>query len=159
MGGQRGLAAVIVGIALLLVATVAVVLLAGDRPVRSYPAGSPEAALQAYLVAWEASDAAGSYGAFSRAVRSETSLDDYRRQVAEYGGWATNEGPSRRVFIDQATVTGDRATLELTIEETWVSGLNVNRNRSGRVVTMVREDGAWRFDRLFIGMEMYWPGK
>jgi hypothetical protein len=160
MGGQRGLLGIIAGIVVLLVATVVVVLVAGSRPPREYPVGSPEAALQRYLVAWEARDIETAYASFSSQVQTSTSLDEYRRRAIEYRSYASGpEGPSRRVFIDRATITGDRASLELTIEETWVSGLNANHNRYPRLVSMVRESGAWRFDELLVGLEMTGPEK
>ncbi len=156
MGGQRGFLTIIVGIVVLVVASVAIVLLAGQRPPREYPAGSPEATLQAYLVAWEAGDLEATYGSFSQGVRNQTSLDEYRRQSFEHRSWSgPPNGPSRSVFIDRTTVNGDRATLQLTIEEVHVSGMTANRNRYGRVVLMVRESGAWRFDQLFMGLEVY----
>jgi hypothetical protein len=154
MNGGRGLAAIVLGIIVLLVGSVAVVLVAGNRPPAVYPAGSPEAAVQAYLQAWEARDLDAAWASFSMAARSGTTQDDYRRQAQDYRQWAEPPaGPSRRVFIDRTTVSGDRASLELTIEETWIQGLSVSRNRYGRTLTMVQEDGAWRFDRLFVGLQ------
>jgi hypothetical protein len=154
MGGGRGLVAIVVGVIVVVVTSVAVVLVAGDRPPPSYPAGSPEAALQAYLKAWDARDFDATWASFSTAARRGTTQDDYRQRAQDYSGWADPPtGPSRRVFIDRTTVSGDRATLDLTVEETWIQGLSVSRNRSGRIVTMAREDGGWRFDRLFVGLE------
>jgi hypothetical protein len=155
VGGGRGLLAIVAGAAVLLVATVAVVIMAGNRPAQSYPPGSPEATMQAYLQAAQARDVAAAFQLFSKAARSGITVDDYRRQSADYGGFGDpGEGPSRRVYIDRTTITGDRAELATTIEETWVQGLNTSRYRRGQIVTLVREDGAWRFERLFYGLEM-----
>jgi hypothetical protein len=159
MGGRRGLLGIVAGVAILLVGTVAIVLVAGNRPAREYPAGSPEAALQAYLLAWESGDTERAYASFSQAARASITLEEYRRRIVESGGGHMAEGPSRRVYVDRTTLSGERATLDLTVEETWISGLSVNRNRWSRVVSMVREAGAWRFDQLFIGLDMYWPEK
>jgi hypothetical protein len=85
--------------------------------------------------------------------------EQYRRQVQDYG--ALNEppnGPARRVYIDRTTVTGDRAELQLTIEETYVQGLGVTQGRQTQSLAMAREDGQWRFDTLFVGLQMGWPG-
>jgi hypothetical protein len=160
VGGGRGLLAIVVGIVVLLAGTVAAVLVAGNRPPRDYPGGSPEAALQTYLRAWEARDLEAAWSSFSVAARTGVTLEEYRSQVQDYGMWAQPPGgPSRRVYVDRSTVTGDRAELELTVEETWVQGLSVVRNRTGQALTMIREDGQWRFDALFLGLQMGWPGK
>ena len=154
MGGQRGLLAIVAGIVVLVVVTVVVVLVAGARPPRVYPVGSPEAALQAFLAASEAGDSETAYESFSQAIRGQTSLAEYRRMTAQYRTWnQPPNGPSRRAFIDRTTISGDRATLDLTIEETYVSGLSTSRNRHGREVTMARESGAWRLDQLLVGLD------
>jgi hypothetical protein len=147
------------GVALLLVATVAIVLLAGNRPPQTYPAGSPEAALQAYLQAWEARDLDRAWEFFSTSARGSVTLDEYRRQARDYPDMAGAGGPSRRVFIDQTTVTGDRAELQLTIEETYIQGLGVGRNRYSQRLAMVRESGQWRLDQLIMGIQPGWPIK
>jgi hypothetical protein len=154
MSGARGLAAIAVGVVLLVTASVAVVILAGNRPPAVYPAGSPEAALQAYLEAWERRDLDEAWASFSTAARSGTTQGAYRSQAEDYRQWAEPPtGPSRRVFIDRATLNGDRASLELTIEETWILGLSVSRSQYGQTLAMVQEDGAWRFDRLLVGLQ------
>jgi hypothetical protein len=145
----------VLGVVALLVITVAVVLLAGQRPPREYPAGSPEAAFQAYLVAWEAANYEAAYAAFTTAVRAATPLADYRRQAADFRTNGLPPGTSRRVFIDRTTITGDETTLDVTIEETTVNGLSADRYRYSRSFVMVREDGAWRFDRIFMGIERW----
>jgi hypothetical protein len=159
MGGWRGFIAILAGIAGLLVVTVVVVLLAGDRPPRTYPAGSPEAAYQAYVTAWQAGDDEAAYASFTTAVRAETPYADYHRQAIEYRLYGQQPGTTTRVFIDAATVQGETATLQVTVETSVVSGLGANRYRSTLPVTLVREDGAWRLDTIRMGTEPWWPNK
>ena len=146
--------AIVAGIGALLVGAVVLILLVGDRPARAYPDGSPEAALQAYLVAWEAGDLSAAYAAFSADAQAKVPYGEYRTQAADHRRWNSGpDGPARRVFIGNVTIDGDRATLDLTIEETWVSGLTSSRNTYGLPLEMVRTAGAWRIDEILLGLE------
>jgi hypothetical protein len=159
MGGQRGFLGIVLGIVGLVVVTVAIVLLAGNRPPTAYPAGTPEAALQDYLRAWEARDFDATWASFTTDARARTTWEEYRNQVVAHGTWAQPpNGPIRRVFIDRTTVRGDRAELALTIEETWIQGLSASRNHYALTLTMAREGGTWRLDQLMYGLEID-PGK
>jgi hypothetical protein len=145
----------VAGIVALLVITVAIVLAAGNRPPREYPAGSPEAALQAYLQALEARDLDRAWNSFSTGAKAGTTVAAYRAEVESFGAWIGLDGSARRVFIDTTRVAGDRAELDLTVEDTYIQGLSVSRNRYSRPVTMIREDGAWRFDRILMGLDVH----
>jgi hypothetical protein len=159
VGGQRGFLAIVGGIVVLLVATVAIVVLRGDPPTATYPAGSPEAAFQAYLTAWVEGDDATAYASFTTEVRAATSLETYHRQSEDFRQSGFQPGSSRRVFIDSATIRGETATLQLTVETTVVSGLSANRYRARTTVPMAREDGAWKLDRIRMGTEPWWADK
>jgi hypothetical protein len=154
VSGQRGLLAIVGGLIVVLVASVLVVILVGDRPPREYPSGSPESALQAYLAAWDEGDLTAAYAAFSRAATANVPFAEYRPQAADYRTWNMgSDGPTRRIFIDDVEINGDRATISVTIEETWVYGLNTSRNSYGREIPMVFEDDAWRIDELMVWLE------
>ena len=157
MGGQRGFLAIVVGIVVLLGTTVAVVLVRGDPPAASYPAGSPEAAFQAYLAAWEAGDDATAYASFTAEVRTDTTLEAYHRQAEDMR--RHDPGTGRRVFIDSASIRGESATLQLTVETTNIGGLSANRYRSTTTASMVRQDGAWKLDRLWMGTDPWYGEK
>jgi hypothetical protein len=148
------LLAIVGGLVVVLVASVLAVLLVGDRPARDYPAGTPEAALQAYLVAWDEGDLIAAYAAFSRAATADVPFAEYRPQAADYRTWNMGaDGPTRRVFINDVEIHGDRASLTVTIEETWISSLNTSRNSYGREIPMVLEDDGWRIDQLMVWLE------
>jgi hypothetical protein len=157
MGGQRGFQVIVGGIVALLIVTVAVVVGRGDLPTATYPAGSPESAFQAYLQAWAAGDDETAYASFSSEVRAATALDSYRNQAGDMR--RDQPGTSRRVLIDSATTSGDGATLRISVETTSVSGLAVNRSRATQTVTMIRQDGAWKLDRLWMGTDPWFAEK
>ena len=153
MSPTRTLAVIAGGIVALVVISVAVVLLAGDRRAQEFPPGSPEAAVQAYLRAWEDEDAAVTWEYFSAQLHEEYSFEEYERAVSEYYLYGAPPGTSRTVFIDGVEGSGDRVTVELTVEEFYGDGLGTSSYRSPRSVRMVREDGAWKLRDLLIWLD------
>lgn len=148
----RGLFLVGAAIAALLVATVAIVLVAGGRDAPDLQPGTPEAAVQEYLAAFENGDLEAAYAHFSAELRSEWSLEDYEDAVDAYGGM-TWEGPSRRVLFDRTEVDGDVARVHLVVEEFYGDGLSGDSFRSPRVVRLARDAGAWAIDEMVVGLE------
>ncbi|HEX9635594.1 MAG TPA: nuclear transport factor 2 family protein [Candidatus Limnocylindria bacterium] len=145
MSNTRTLAFIAGGIIALVLVSVVVVLLAGGRQRQEFAAGSPEAALQAYLDAWKEGDAEATWALFSAEVRAENTFESYERAVSDYLLYQYPEsGPSRSVFIDGVDGSGERVTVQLTVEEYYGDGLNTNSYRSPRAVRMVREGGAWK---------------
>jgi hypothetical protein len=145
MSNTRTLAFIAGGIVALVLVSVVVVLLAGGRQRQEFAAGTPEAALQAYLDAWEEGDAEATWAFFSAEVQEEYTLEDYERAVSDYNLYQYPEGgPSRGVYIEGVDGSGERATVQLTVEEHYGDGLNTNSYRSPRAVRMVREGGAWK---------------
>lgn len=131
------------GVGALVVAAVAIVLLL-PRSGPTYPAGSPEAAFQAYLIASEAYDFETAYQAFSPRVRATWSYDDFARERNMYG----YGGNKRSVWIDSVDRHGDRAVLGLTIE--WVSGEGLTSSRGydrDVRIAMILDDGTWYIDQ------------
>jgi hypothetical protein len=159
MAGQRGFLAVVAGIIALLILTVGVVLVRGDRPAASFGPGTPEAAVQAYLVAWDAGDDRAAWAAFSARTQAGTALDAYTEQAQLLRVKGLTPDASRQVFIASATVSGDSATVPVTVETTSVGGMSVNRYRQTITVPLVRENGAWRIDQLLMGTEPWFVGK
>ncbi len=159
MSGQRGFLAVVAGIVALLILTVGVVLVQGDRPLASFGPGSPEAAVQAYLVAWDAGDDRAAWTAFSARVKAATPVDAYpeQAQLLRTKGFMTDG--SRQVFVSPAKLSGESATVPVTVETTAVSGMNVNRYRQTTTFPMVREEGAWKIDQLLMGTEFWYADK
>jgi hypothetical protein len=141
----RTLAFITGGILALVLGAVLIVLLAGNREPQEFAAGSPEATVQAYLEAFEEGDAEAAYAFFSADVQTEYPFEDYERAVDDYHLYSYPPGgPQRNVFIDGVDGSGDRVTVQLTVEEYFSDGLNTNTYRSPRSVRLVREDGVWK---------------
>lgn len=144
---------VIVGSVLVLVAaSVAVVLLAGPRAPQTFPSDAPEAALQAYLKAWEARDDRAAYEAFSEDARRTTPFGRFQRSAQQWRA-AQSPGLSRAVFFDRSDVRSERATIHLIVEERYGDGPWDGGYESTRDIDMVREDGAWRIAVPLVWLE------
>ena len=133
----------------LVVAAVAVMALLGSRGPASYPSDSPEAAFQAYLQAYAAGDLEAAHASFSQRIRSGTSSSGYLDDVSMYG----RDDQARRVWIDSVDRSDGLATLHLTIEEFFSSGLSSSSYRYETSVRMVLEDGSWKVDELLAGVD------
>jgi len=162
MGSGRSL--LMIGLAVAAIATLAIiaVFVASTRPPVEYAAGSPEAAVQDYLRAWADGDDEVTLSAFSARVRADLTLADYRSMASDFRRYQDPpSGPTRRVFIDRATITGERATVDLTVEESWPGGPLDRRNtyRSVRSLSLVREDGAWKIDEQLVWLDPGWFAK
>jgi hypothetical protein len=139
------------GIGLIIALAVAAIAIRPAGP-PVYEAGSPEAAFQSYLVAFEAADYEAAHAAFSGAITSRISVSRYRRLISEFG-WA--QADNRRFVLDGVERAGDadRATLRLRID-TFNDGLFGGDQYSyGQEIPMVREDGTWKIDELLAGVE------
>jgi hypothetical protein len=145
MSAGRTLALIASGIIALVLLAVVVVLLAGTRSPQQFAAGSPEAAVQGYLAAWDEGDAEATWAFFSSEVQDSYSFEDYERAIDEYGLYSYPEGgPRRSVYIDGVEGGGERLTVQLTVDEYYGDGLNTSSYRSPRSVRLIREEGAWK---------------
>ena len=142
--GNRTLLAIGAAVIGLVIITVAVVLVAGSRGPASYPAGSPEGVLQAYLTAVGDGDVAGAHAYFSAEVRERMDLDAFEAAIDDHARYAPQS--SRRVLFDRRSGEGDHVRLHLVVEEFYGDGLQGSTNRTPREIRLVREDGTWRID-------------
>ncbi|MGH2483830.1 MAG: hypothetical protein ACRDE9_05190 [Candidatus Limnocylindria bacterium] len=151
---MRGLVAIGVGIGVVAILAVVAVGISAARDPDQFPADSPQAALQAYLQAFEDEDYEAAYASFSADVQRQMSLEDFQRSAIDYHLYATE---SRRVLydgIDQVETDGDeRATLRLTVEVSYGDVLFADRYAYPTEVRMVREDGAWRIDQALVHLD------
>jgi hypothetical protein len=147
-------ALLIVGFA---VVATAIVLIAGATPVREYPADSPEGTIQRYIRALDERDLDNAYALLSGAAQGRFSRAQFSEQQYAYGSYG--DGSGRLVRIDRTEVTGDRATVALTIEQFWGGGFGSNRTVMHRTIRLVREPGGWRLDEALVGPELMpaWP--
>lgn len=136
----RPLAIIAVAMIVLTVLSSAAVLWMGDRTVQaSYPAGTPEAAMQAYIAAYEKGD----YDTASSYLSSRLKSEGITTKVAgSYGPSAAGLG----VTITSARVNGDRATLVVQITRSSNSVLGNTSSSYETSVALVREGGSWKID-------------
>jgi hypothetical protein len=152
--GSRSLVFIAGGIVAILVVAVVVVLLAGGRGPQQFPAGSPEAAIQAYLATWEEGDLDAAYEFFSSEVRDRFTLEEFERAADDYRQFQAPEGTARQAFIDEVDGTGDHVTVHVTVEELYGEGLSTQSYRSTRELRMVREAGSgWKFDQPLVWLD------
>ncbi|MEK6719988.1 MAG: hypothetical protein AABZ33_04870 [Chloroflexota bacterium] len=145
MANQRTLASIVAGIVAILGLTVLIVVLADQRAPVDYPPDSPEAAVQGYLQAWDANDPAAAYAWFSADAQKQLAFADYRPVFAEVQRYTEGPDAARRsVFIAGTRGSGDRVTVNLTVEEVYGTGLSLNTYRSSRSVAVVREGTSWK---------------
>ena len=148
---MRGLIAIGVGIGVVAILAVVAVGLSAARDPDQFPADSPQAALQAYLQAFEDEDYEAAYASFSADVQRQMSLEEFERAATDYHQYATE---SRRVLYDGVETDGDeRATLRLTVEVSYGDVLFADRYSYPAEVRMVREDGAWRIDQALVHLD------
>lgn len=154
-GGEQARPALpsrVVAIALLVVLVVAAVatvtFLAFGGGVREYPTGSPEATIQAYVRALDSGDPSGAWALLS--ARQQASVSE-ERFAWLYG---LESGADRVVLVDRTSIGDDRATVDLTVEVYDSSDLTPSRTTRHPVMSLVREDGVWKLDRLYLGPEL-----
>jgi hypothetical protein len=130
------------------------VVLLSSRDSATYPADSPEFALQAFLGAWERDDIEAAYGLLSTRVREGMTLDRYRMQARDYA-WQ-REQDQRVVLIGTrpaGAAAGDRVTVDLRVDQYSSGPFGSDRWSFERSVALAREDGAWRIDEPLVGLE------
>lgn len=139
------------GLAIVTLVAIAVIVAVAlpDEPA-TYPAGSPEAAFQTFYQAWEAGDTDTAYAAMSSDVKRDMTSDEYRQMDSEQS-WQRDE--DRRVVLLKSEVTGDRAVLDLRVDQFYQGGLGGDRYSYDRSVRLVREDGVWLIDEPLVGIE------
>jgi hypothetical protein len=150
MTSTRAITWIGAGILVLVVASATVVLLAEGRRPTSFPPGSPQAAMQGYLAAWEERDLEAAYGYFSDDIKASVSLEQYEDAVR---GYPEVESGDEAVYIDAAEGSGDRISLHLTVERFYGGGPGSETYRSTTSVRMVRQADGWKIDDQLIGVE------
>jgi hypothetical protein len=147
MTSGRSVLLIAAGIVGIVVLGVVIVLLAEGREPQAYEPGTPEAAMQAHLAAWDNDDASAAYDSFSNSIKATVSREDYIGQSGAFD----DGGVNRATFIDRVEGDECQVTIFLTVEEYYGEGLGESYT-SQRSVRMVHEDG-WRIDELLVGLE------
>jgi hypothetical protein len=153
VGSDRSLLAIAGGIAATVVVAVLIVVVLGDRPPAPFPQGTPEAALQGYVQAWEDEDLEATYGYFSQGVKATLPFEEYR-QVARDQGNFSGVPQQRRVTIDKVELDGERAEVYLSIEYSFEGGFPLGGGyRDTRTIHLVKEAVDWKVDDALLGLE------
>lgn len=155
MSGTRSIWFIGAGIGALVLVVTAVVLLAGGRSPQTFPPDSPQGVVQRYLAAWDAEDLPAAYGFLSARVHATVSQADYERAVND-NGWQyarPGNGGATRVYFDSVREDGDRATVNLRVDQLSGDGLNTTVYSSSRSVALVRDPEGWRIDEPLLWLE------
>lgn len=151
-GPGRGLLVIATATLAIAALAVALVFLRGDRRA-TYPPDSPEAAYQAYLEASAERDADATWAMLSSSVQRSWPKEQYLSEFTMKGMYDDDA----RILIERATVTGDRATLDIAVERNSGSlFFGSSRYRETFTLRLVREAGAWRIDQRLLGPFQYW---
>ena len=113
--------------------------------VASYPDGSPEAALQRYLMACDAGDVDAAYAALSPSTQQRVSRRYFEQEL---GRWR-RAGPPR-AWVERVDVSGDRATVRLRLA--WPGGFMDGGDPERRAVRLSSVDDTWRIDDAIVGL-------
>lgn len=147
MSSGRSVLVIAAGILGIVVLGSVVVLLAEGREPQTYDKGTPEAAMQAYLAAWDNDDPGAAWDLLSASIQSTITREDYIAQSDAFG----YKNPNRAIFIDSVDGDDTRVTVFLTVEEQYGDGVGETFSTQ-RTVRMVNEDG-WRIDELLVGVD------
>lgn len=127
--------------AVVIVAVAVGAMLTIDQQDAEYPAGSPEAAFQAYLRAWESGDADLAWAALSSRAQEQIPLDRFRSANAH------QPDDAHSIWIDDVIRHDERVVLLLAIESLSEDGLlRRDRERASARMTLVRENDDWKID-------------
>jgi hypothetical protein len=154
VGSDRSLLAIAGGIAATVVVAVLLVVVLGDRPPPGFPPGTPEAALQGYVGAWEDEDLEAAYAYFSTGVKGTVPFEQYRQAVRDQGSFSGGAPQQRRVTIDKVELDGERAEVYLSIEYSFDGGLPFGGGyRDTRTIHLLKEASDWKIDDALVGLE------
>jgi hypothetical protein len=123
----------------------AAVVLTTTREDADYAPGSPEAAVQAYAVAWEAGDADAAWSMLTPGAQARVRNHEFRSAIS----W--EEDTPTRVWVDERRDLDDRVVLTLGVERSWDGLLGPRRDTGSLRLTLVRLDGEWRIDTPVVG--------
>jgi hypothetical protein len=140
------------GAVLALALVAALVALASPRTAPTSPAGSPEAAFQAFYTAWQERNLEAAYALLSDRLRAQATLDQYRQMDRDFG-WGREQ--DRRVTLAGSRVNGEHATLDLQVEDFHSGGpLGGGWTSTWKTsVPLIHEGGAWHIDEFLAGLE------
>jgi hypothetical protein len=149
MASNRSILLIGAGVLALVVVSVIVVLVLRKGP-QAFPAGSPQAALSRYLAAWDDNDIEAAYGLLSQGAHDRVAYSEYQSAANSYQAYGQT---AHDVTIDRVTGTGDRVTIQVTVQEFYGDGLSANVSRSPRSIPMIHEPDGWKIDDALVWLD------
>jgi hypothetical protein len=110
----------------------------GPGDVSKYDASTPESAFKSYINAISTGDRASADQMLSARARS---IGDSSSLIGP-----TIEGSYSSVTIESSRVTGDTATLNVTIHSSFGDGVGTSTMSRSEIVGLVREGDTWKID-------------
>jgi hypothetical protein len=146
-GPLRPLIFIAASIIVLSAVSVAIALFAASDEPQTFAAGSPEFAVQRYIEAVQDREVDAAYEMLSESAQRDIS----RSELRDFIRYSYIQDPDWRIRLTDVNVTGDRATVELTVEYTGGGPLDLNRYSERQNIPLVLEDGEWKIDEPFLG--------
>ena len=132
-GPERSLV-LIAGLAgLLIVVTIVLAFVFGDREAATFDPGTPERAVQDYLQAIEDGDLDAAYALMSAEYRRTTSLTEFTARYRFNSGINAD-----RVIVDDVETDGETARIRLQLRSSDVDGYTRDQH-----VQLINETGTW----------------
>ena len=128
---------------------VAAVVLTTTRQDATYAAGSPEAAVQTYALAWEAGDADAAWGMLTPQAQRRVQRSEF------HGAISWEEDTPSRVWVDKRRDLDDRVVLTLGVERTWDGLFGPSRHTESLRLTLIQLDDEWRIDTPVVGFHRW----
>jgi hypothetical protein len=142
---ERTVLAIGGGVLVLVVIAVIVALTAGSSDPEVFPPGSPERALQDYVAAVNDGDREAAPALLTAAARARVEADQFF--PSPYCGGSDD----RRVRVDRTDITGNRATITLTVQEVSSSVFDFDQYEYTQTAPMVLEsDGQWKVNEAYV---------
>ena len=140
----------IASLVLVLVVAAVIAVLAFSPGDSHFAPGSPEAVFQQYLNTYQSRDFNSAYGFFSSQAQKQLTADEYALSARSFGNVSFDD--NQRILIGRVEHRDSAVILHLTIENTFGSGLDLNRSSYDRPIPMVQEKGTWKIDELLLGI-------
>jgi hypothetical protein len=112
MKSSKRLLAIFAGaVGLLVLVTLLLVLIGGNKPVEMLPEGSPEGTVQRYLLAIDGGEYLEAYSYLSPLLEEKLTYENWQTSF-NY----PSERPAYRVTLGQSNASGDDATVEVVVD-------------------------------------------
>jgi hypothetical protein len=142
---DRFLLGIVVGLVVLLIAAaISVVLL--RQPAQELPADTPGGTVQRFYSALQNKDYAGAYNYLSDSMQDKPTLAAFTNYNTSYYTGGDSYSSPQRIRIDDATITGDDATVPVAVTTYYNSGSPFGGSgdyTNTEVFSLHKDNGTW----------------